>query len=75
MNRIRQLRLECQFFSVDARLARINGSWIASVDTPEGPTLAVGVTAVDALAGALEPFDGLIEELLESVPRHVLAEA
>ncbi len=75
MNRFRHIRLECQFFSVDARLARINGSWIASVDTRDGPTLAVGVTAVDALEAALEPFDGLIEELMESVPPHVRAGA
>ena len=61
-------RLYCEFFWVDARVSRQNGSWIASVDSPEGPTLGTARTALSALADALEPFEGLRMELLDSAP-------
>jgi hypothetical protein len=72
MIRVRHLRLTCDQLWVNARLARINGRWIASADTPDGPTLACAFSASDALAEALRPFDGLVEELLGSLPDYVL---
>lgn len=61
-------RLYCEYFWVDARVSRQNGNWIASVDSPEGPTLAAARTALSALAEALEPFEGMRLELLDSAP-------
>jgi hypothetical protein len=61
-------RLYCEFFWVDARVSRQNGNWIASVDSPHGPTLAAARTALSALAEALEPFEGVRMELLDSAP-------
>jgi hypothetical protein len=51
----------------------LNGRYLASADTPDGPTLAVGSTPAQALILALEPFDGMIEELIDSLPDWVLA--
>ena len=50
------------------RLREINGRWIASADTPDGPSLGLGDRAIDAIAQALEPFEGIVDELLASVP-------
>jgi hypothetical protein len=41
-------RLFCQYFWVDTRVSRHNGRWLASVDTPDGPTLAYDRTALSA---------------------------
>jgi hypothetical protein len=62
------LRLTYSAFWVDVRLRAINGRWIASADTPDGPSLGLGHQAIDAIAPALEPFDGIVEELLASAP-------
>ncbi len=62
------LRLTCSAFSVDVRLREINGRWIASADTPQGPSLGLGETANEAIAGALAPFEGIVDELLASLP-------
>jgi hypothetical protein len=62
------LRLTCSPFWVDVRLREINGRWIASADRPDGPSLGLGQRAIDAVAQALEPFDGIVDELLASVP-------
>jgi hypothetical protein len=58
------LRLTCSTFYVDLRLSEINGRWLASTDTPHGPSLGVGFTPHNALVLALRPFDGAIHELL-----------
>lgn len=42
-------RLQCQAFWVDVRLREINGRWIASADTVDGPTLGCGTDAFAAL--------------------------
>jgi len=63
------LRLTCSAFWVDVRLREINGRWIASADTPDGPSLGLGEQAEDAIEAALEPFVGIVDELLASVPR------
>ena len=62
------LRLTCDALYVDVRVRELNGRFIASADTPDGPTLGIGWGAVDAISNALAPFDGLIDELLESLP-------
>ena len=45
---------------MDVRLAAINGRWIASADTPDGPSVGLAFTPRRALIRALEPFDGAI---------------
>jgi hypothetical protein len=63
-----RFRLQCSTFWVDVRLLEVNGRWIASADTVDGPTLGCGSTAFAALWDALAPFDGIIDELLASLP-------
>ncbi len=62
------MRLTCSAFWVDVRLLEINGRWIASADTPDGPSLGLGDLALEAIEQALEPFEGMADELLASVP-------
>ncbi len=62
------LRLTCSAFWVDVRLREINGRWIASADTPDGPSLGLGLRALDALEAALAPFEGIVDELLAGLP-------
>lgn len=61
------LRLTCSTFWVDVRLREINGRWIASADTPDGPSLGLSVGAIEAVEAALEPFEGIVDELLASL--------
>ena len=63
------MRLTSSVFWVDVRLLEINGRWIASADTLDGPSLGLGEEAMDAIEMALQPFDGIVEELLASIPR------
>ena len=44
-------RLYCEYFWVDARVSRQNGNWVASVDSPDGPTLAAARTALSGAEG------------------------
>jgi hypothetical protein len=62
------VRLTCSTSWVDVRLLEINGRWIASADTPEGPSLGLGAVAIQAIEQALAPFWGIVDELLESLP-------
>ncbi len=62
------LRLTCSAFWVDVRLREINRHWIASADMPDGPSLGLADSALDAIAEALRPFEGIVDELLASVP-------
>jgi len=62
------LRLRCSSFWVDVRLREINGRWIASADTPDGPSLGLGKGAIEAVEHALQPFEGIVDELLASLP-------
>ena len=66
------LRLTSSVFWVDVRCLEINGRWIASADTPDGPSLGLGASAMVAIEMALQPFDGVVDELLASVPRSSL---
>jgi hypothetical protein len=61
-------RLHCTAFWVDVRLLEINGRWIASADTPDGPSLGCGLTDFEALWQVLEPFAGAVGELMASLP-------
>jgi hypothetical protein len=63
------LRLSCSCFCVDVRLREINGRWIASADTPDGPSLGLGLEGIEAIEHALRPFEGIVDELLASLPR------
>jgi hypothetical protein len=67
-------RLSCDRhdFWVDVRVAGLNGGWIASADTPDGPSLGLAFTPRRALMLALEPFDGVIHELLATAPPELL---
>ncbi len=60
-------RLISSGFCVDVRLRQIRGRWIASADTPDGPSLGPRVLALDAIAEALTPFERTADELLASV--------
>lgn len=62
------LRLNCSTFWVDVRLLEINGRWIASADTLDGPSLGLGKGAIEAVEGALQSFEGIKDELLASLP-------
>jgi hypothetical protein len=59
-------------FWVDVRVCSMNGRWIASADTPYGPSLGLGYTAQHALRQALESFEGVIDELLLTAPDELL---
>ena len=61
-------RLVASAFWVDVRLRNIRGRWIASADTPDGPSVGVSFFPMDALRAALRPFDGLVEELMQTAP-------
>lgn len=53
-------------FYVDMRIGRVGGKWLASADTPDGPTIGYGEFWFQAALGALSPFDDAIEELMRS---------
>ena len=74
MSAVRSFRLHHQQVWVDVRLYEVDGRWLASADTPEGPSLRTGWTPLAALTEALEPFDGIITELLKTAPPHLLRE-
>jgi hypothetical protein len=62
---LRTLRLELETIPIDVRLLRINRRWLASTDTPQGPTLGCAKDALAALYLALDPFQPAIEPLLD----------
>jgi hypothetical protein len=66
-----KMRLYCPDFWVDLRVTEFDGAWLASADTPDGPTLGRGRSALSAAINALEPFDGYVEDLIRSAPREL----
>jgi hypothetical protein len=68
MMRVRELRLHSSWLLVKVRLLHLDGRWLASADTPDGPSLGLGRLPEEALFQALEPFAGIVEELMETVP-------
>lgn len=65
-----RLRLECSMFYVDVRLREFNGRWIASADTPAGPSLGLGLDSQLAIKAALQPFGLAADELIASLTRN-----
>lgn len=57
-------------FYVDVRVREFNGRWLASADTPAGPSLGLGLDAQQAIQAALEPFGIAAEELIASLARN-----
>ena len=39
---------------------------------PDGPTLGLGKGAVEAIEHALQPFEGVVDQLLESLPHSAI---
>jgi hypothetical protein len=68
---VRYLRLESARCDVDVRLTRVGRRWVASADAPSGPTLGWGTTSFDAIWMALAPFEGVIDQLLASLPEEL----
>ena len=68
MTQIRTMRLVCSGFWADVRLTQVRGRWIASADTPAGPSVGLAWFPIDALEQALEPFEGYVDELITSAP-------
>ena len=66
--RVRHLRLHASLLSVDVRLLQFDGKWLASADTTDGPSIGLGRLPEQALMQALEPFAGLVDELMETAP-------
>jgi hypothetical protein len=62
-----EMRLTCSEFWVDVRLRRVGGVWLASADTPDGPTLGWGDRPMDALFVALDPYRDVRPELRASI--------
>lgn len=60
-------RLRASDLWVDVCLLEVNGRWIATADTPGGRTLGTGMSSLEALWGALDPFHDVIGELLASM--------
>ena len=65
------LRLSCTEFWVDARVSGINGRWLASADTPDGPSIGLGWTPSQALTRRPRAIDGLVENWHELLPREL----
>jgi hypothetical protein len=72
MSGVREFRLHYRQLWVDVRLYEREGRWLASADTPDGPNLRTGWTPLAALVEALEPFEGVIEQLLQTAPPGLL---
>jgi hypothetical protein len=53
---------------VEVRLTHIDGRWIASADTNDGPSLGLGYLPTEALEQALAPFEGAIDDLMRGAP-------
>lgn len=62
-----QLRLRCADFHVDLRVRRFHDRFLASADTPDGPTLGTGMSRAEAIHAALEPYAEVRGELLASL--------
>jgi hypothetical protein len=69
---VREFRLHYRELWVDVRLYERDGRWLASADTPAGPSLRTGWSPLAALVEALEPFDGVIDQLLATAPTGLL---
>ena len=66
--RLQSMQLLCTAGVVDVRIIELNGRWLASADTPDGPTLGCGETSFEALWSALKPYEVFIGDLLATMP-------
>ena len=66
--RVRVLHLSSSRFALDVRLSQIGGRWLASADTPDGPSLGLGRVPHAAVVQALEPFESIADELIQTLP-------
>jgi len=66
--KVHELRLRSSWLVVKVRLLQLDGRWLASADTPDGPHLGFGRLPEEAVIEALEPFAGIVDELMETVP-------
>ena len=64
----RTFRLVAPDFWVDVRLTHIDGRWIASADTPGGPSLGLAYLPTEALEQSLAPFEGAVDDLMRDAP-------
>ena len=62
------MRLVSSLFCVDVRIASVDGKWLASADTGDGPSLGIGRLPEEAISQALRPFDGIVEDLMDTLP-------
>ncbi len=60
--------MKCEAFWVDVRLRQVTGTWVASADTPDGPSIGVAMAVEAAVRDALEPFAAVADELIASAP-------
>jgi hypothetical protein len=66
--RVHELRLRSSWLLVKVRLLQLDGGWLASAETPDGPNVGIGRLPEEALTEALEPFGAIVDELMETVP-------
>ena len=53
--------------SVIVRVRRLNDRWIASADTPAGPSLGLARDRLAAIYMALDPFQPRIDHVLDTI--------
>jgi hypothetical protein len=54
--------------AVELRLSRLRGCWIASADTPDGPTLGCSLDPFVAIYLAVDAFQPAIDDVLDALP-------
>jgi hypothetical protein len=54
--------------SVEVRLNQLNGRWIASADTPDGPSLGCAGDALAAVYLAVDPLQPGVDAALDVLP-------
>lgn len=72
--RVRHLSLQGDGLCVRMRYVELNGRWLASADTPRGPSLGCGLTPLAALWRALTPYEKSIDVLLAHLPDRIMRE-
>lgn len=70
--RVRRLSLVGDGLCVLLRYVEINGRWLASADTPVGPSLGCGWTPLAAVWRALSPYEVSMDLLMADLPDGVM---
>lgn len=71
-SRVRRLDLVGDALCVHLRYVEIKGRWLASADTPGGPSLGCGWTPLAALWRAMTPYEESIDALMACLPDGVM---